>query len=290
VSAPRIELALSGGGARGFAHIAVMEAFDALGVRPSHVTGTSIGAILGAAYCAGLSGREIRQEILAIFRTRAEVLARLMRSNGTGLGMLVRPTLANPLQMNAERLLAAFLPASVPDRFETLETPLTIVATDFYRGVSVSFESGPLRRAIAASMAIPAIFTPVVIDRTVYIDGGVVDPLPTSQLEGRADIVVAVDVVKGPTAKPGRLPTPFEAILGSSQTMMQNILNARVARHPPDVLIKPDISDFRIMEFYKTRAILKATEPFVEDAKRNIEAAIERYEHKPVSAVRQRTS
>ncbi|MCC0054867.1 MAG: hypothetical protein H6883_01885 [Rhodobiaceae bacterium] len=66
--------------------------------------------------------------------------------------------------------------------------------------------------------------------------------------------------------------------------MMQNILNARVARHPPDVLIKPDISDFRILEFYRARAILKASEAFIDDAKRDIEAAIQRFEHAPVSA------
>ncbi|MCB1476700.1 MAG: patatin-like phospholipase family protein [Rhodobiaceae bacterium] len=290
MSAPRIGLALSGGGARGFAHIAVMEALDDLGLRPAHVTGTSIGAILGAAYCAGMTGREIRHEILSIFRTRSEVLTRLMRSNGTGLGALVRPTLANPLQMNAERLLAAFLPASLPHSFEDLTTPMTVVATDFYRGVSVDFESGPLRKVIAASVAIPALFRPVVIDKTVYVDGGVVDPLPMSQFEGRADIIVAVDVVKGPTFKAGRIPTTFEAILGSSQMMMQNILNARVARHPPDVLIKPDISNFRILEFHRARAILKASEAFIDDSKRDIEAAIQRFEHAPVSAVPEKTT
>ncbi|MGE0231318.1 MAG: patatin-like phospholipase family protein [Flavobacteriaceae bacterium] len=290
MSGPRIGLALSGGGARGLSHVAVMEALDELGLRPAHVTGTSIGSILGAAYCAGMTGREIRQEILSIFRTRAQVLGRLMRSNGTGLGTLVRPTLANPLQMNAERLLAGFLPASVPDRFDDLEIPMTIVATDFYRGVSVDFERGPLRKIIAASMAIPALFRPVVIDKTVYVDGGVVDPLPMSQFEGRADVIIAVDVVKGPTFKPGRLPTPFEAILGSSQMMMQNILNARVARHPPDVLIKPDISDFRILEFYRARAILKASEAFIEEAKRDIDAAIERFEHRPVSDALEKTT
>ncbi|MCC0054866.1 MAG: patatin-like phospholipase family protein [Rhodobiaceae bacterium] len=90
----------------------------------------------------------------------------------------------------------------MPHSFEDLKTPMTVVATDFYRGVSVDFESGPLRRIVAASMAIPALFRPVVINKTVYVDGGVVDPLPMSQFEDRADIIVAVDVVKGPTFKP----------------------------------------------------------------------------------------
>lgn len=278
VSAPRIGLALSGGGARGFAHLSVMEALDDLGIVPSHVTGTSIGAVIGAPYCAGLTANEIRREILDIFRSRTEVVSRLMRAQNKRLGGVLRPSLSNPLQIDAERLLSAFLPDTIPEEFAALKVPFTAVAADFYGSDPVNFETGPLRPAIAASMAIPAIFRPVVFDGRILVDGGIVDPLPTEALAHRAEIVVAVDVIKGPRGEPGKVPNPLETILGSTQLMMQTIVQGRVANRPPDILLRPNIRTFRILDFFKARAILKAAEPAREEAKREIAGAIERYE------------
>lgn len=269
---PRIGLALGGGGARGFAHIAVLEAFDELGLAPCAIAGTSIGAIVGAAYCAGMSGADIRAHVLETFRHRGEVLSRLWRARSSAQASgIFAPTLANPAQLNADRLLAAFLPEAVPQDFSHLKTSFTAVAADFYGWKAVGLSRGNLRRAVAASMAIPMMFRPVLIDGRVMVDGGVVDPLPFDFLEGRCDMVVAVDVINGPRGEPGRLPSPYESVLGSMQLLMQAVVAEKIAQRPPDILVQPDISIFRVMDFLKARAILRACEPAKLELKKKLE-------------------
>lgn len=273
---PRFGLALGGGGARGLAHIAVLEAFDELGIRPVRIAGTSIGAIVGAAYCAGMSGSELRDYALALFRRRGEVLARLWRLRSTTrFTDILAPTLGNPAQLNAERFLSVFLPELVPDDFTDLKVPFTAVASDFYGWRAVGLDSGDLRHAIAASMAIPMMFRPVLVDGRVMVDGGITDPLPFGFVRREADIVVAVDVVTGPRARKRHLPTPYDAVFGSMQLLMQAVVAAKLAQSPPDILVRPELDHFRVLDFLQARTILKIAQKAKDELKRRLERELE---------------
>ncbi len=273
---PRIGLALGGGGARGLAHIAMLEAFDELGIVPVRIAGTSIGAIVGVAYCAGLRGHDLREYALSLFRRRSEVLARLWRLRSTTrFTDILAPTIANPAQLNAERFLSIFLPEGVPDDFAELRIPFTAVASDFYGWRAVGLEHGDLRHAVAASMAIPMMFRPVIVDERVMVDGGITDPLPFGLLREEADIVVAVDVVTGPRARKRHVPAPYDAVFGSMQLLMQAVVAAKIAQHPPDILVRPDLGTFRVLDFLQARTILRIAQKAKDELKRELEQVLE---------------
>ncbi len=122
--------------------------------------------------------------------------ARVRASGGIFSALAPRPAFLAP-----ERLLDIILPPQIARDFDHLTTPLKIVASDFYAQEAVVFSSGPLRRAIAASMALPVIFQPVQIDGRVLIDGGLVNPLPFDLVAGEADLTVAVDASGAPVRR-----------------------------------------------------------------------------------------
>ncbi len=188
-----VALALGGGGARGLAHICVLEALDEMGVRPVAIAGASIGAIIGAAYAAGFSGLELRTHTQAILKNRIGLARRLLHARARGRKRLLS-RVAHPLLFDGERFLHAFWPAGMPERFEDLHIPLQVVATDFRRRIEAVFATGPLRPAIAGSMAIPGVVRAAASDHGYFVDGGLVNPLPYDHLWGLADIIIAVDV------------------------------------------------------------------------------------------------
>ncbi|WP_186386984.1 MULTISPECIES: patatin-like phospholipase family protein [unclassified Stappia] len=273
----RIGLALGGGGARGMAHVPVMEAFDDLGIRPAAIAGTSIGAIFGAAFATGLDGAALREISQATFADRNAVLARLWKLRPRRLGDLF----GNPgiMQFNALKVLEQFVGQHIPASFEELQTPLTLIATDFYLCREVRLQQGSLHHAVAASIAIPALFKPVTVEGRIMVDGGLVNPLPFDALPPDMDIVVASDVVGSPIPRKGRnLPGAGDAVFGATQILMQSIVQEKLKNRQPDVLVKPDISGFRVLDFMKTGTILEAAEPMRETVKRQVAAAIEAFE------------
>jgi NTE family protein len=274
----RIGLALGAGGARGFAHIPVLEAFDELGLKPVVVSGASIGAIVGAGYCAGMSGAEIRAYVHELFRRRSDVVARLWRTRPRTARELLAPGGLRFGQFDAERLLGAFLPDTIPADFADLEIPLKVVASDYYGWKETVLHEGNLRKAIAASVAIPVLFRPVLIEGRVMVDGTVFDPVPFDAVTPHTDIVVAVDVIGGPTGPANRVPSPTEAIFGTTQLLMRAILAEKLRRpNAPQILVKPAISSFRLLDFMKVNAILKAAEPVKDEVKRALDRAIAKH-------------
>ena len=164
--------------------------------------------------------------------------------------------------------------------------PLTVVATDYYGGGAALLERGDLRRAVAASMAIPSVFRPVVIEGRVLVDGGIVDPVPVGALPIEVDLVIAVDIASYPEPADGKaLPGALEAMFGASQLMMEQIAAARFERHPPDVLIRPPVNHVRVLDFLEAKKILAAAEPVKEEAKRRISRLIEAHMAEPVTAL-----
>ena len=144
-----VALALGGGGARGLAHIVVAEALDEMGVKPVAIAGTSIGAIIGAGYAAGMSGREMRRYAIHVAHNRTDVMRRMMRARAGRLRNLFGGGLGDATRLDAERLCEQFLPESLPEEFSGLAIPLTVIASDLFRRREVIFSRGPLRVALA---------------------------------------------------------------------------------------------------------------------------------------------
>ncbi|MCV0395365.1 MAG: patatin-like phospholipase family protein [Rhizobiaceae bacterium] len=272
---PTVAVAFGGGGARGLAHIHVIEALDELGVRPVAIAGSSIGAIMGAGMAAGMSGREIHRYALGILGRRAEVASRMWRARPETLAEFVAGGGLRVTQFNIERILKAFLPEAVPERFEDLGIPLRITGTDYYGHCCRVFDSGELVPALGASAAIPAVFRPVRLDGRLYIDGGICNPVPFDLLEGRADIVVAIDVVGAPEAGEGKRLTSIDLMFGATQLMMQSITTLKMAASRPTILIRPPVSRFRVLDFLKIENVLGETAAVKDEVKRALEAVLE---------------
>ncbi len=264
-----VALALGGGGARGLAHVAVLEALDEMGVRPTAIAGTSIGAIIGAGYASGMSGRAIRRYAVAMAHNRADMMRRMMRSRAGRL-TLFGGGFGDATRLDAEKLCENFLPESLPDDFAALKLPLIVVASDLYRRQPVVFSQGPLRPALAASIALPGVVRPVEIGGQILVDGGATNPLPFDLLRGRADIVVAVEI-SGPPSPEGReVPSALECLYATVLVMTHSIISEKLKHGAPDLLIQPKVGSFRVLDFLRASAILKVADPVKAELKEKL--------------------
>ncbi len=268
-------LALGAGGARGIAHVVLLEVLDELGIAPVAITGTSIGAIIGAAYAAGNSGRALRSHLLRVFGRRHRAMAQLLEARVGRFTELFRRGLSNPVLIDAETTLAGFWPSGMPDTFEGLRIPFAAVATDFYGRAELLIDSGPLLSGVAGSMAIPGLVRPVVRDDLTLVDGAAVNPLPYDRLPPRATLIVACDVVAGPVSGGASGPSPFDAMFGSAQ-IMQTAITAKMLRNrAPDLLLRPAVSDFKVLDFFNAGKILQAADDEKDEIKRALEQVLE---------------
>jgi len=169
----KIGLVLSGGGARGIAHVGVLKALTEMGVRIDRISGTSAGAVAGALFAAGLSAEAIMDRI------RASRLLRNLRPSWRSSGLLSLEVL--------ERLITDAIPG---DDFSKLSIPLTVAATNLRAGATEYFNEGKLTLPLMASCCIPVVFSPVVIRGERYVDGGILDNLPVQPLRGNCDLII----------------------------------------------------------------------------------------------------
>lgn len=270
---PSIGLVLGGGGARGLAHILMLEVFDELEIKPKIIAGTSIGAIYGAAYAAGLSAREIRSHTEDTLTKRVSLVRDLFAARAQGAGRFWDLVAARTAFLAPGTLLDLVLPPGVPRSFEELAIPLHVVASDFYALEAAVFSSGALRPAVAASMALPVIFEPVLIEGRSLIDGGLTNPLPFDLIAGEADVLVAIDVSGTTVPSPSRpRPTAIEALFASPFLFERSIVREKLKACRPDIYIDAGTGRYQALEFLKVREILAAAEP----AKAQLRAALER--------------
>ncbi|MCR6499261.1 patatin-like phospholipase family protein [Shinella sp. CPCC 101442] len=267
---PTVALALGGGGARGLAHIHVIEVLDELGIRPVLISGASIGAIMGAAMAAGMTGREIREHTLTAIGRPSQIMNRLWSLRPTGLSEMVAGGFRVG-QFNLERVLKAFLPDRLPETFEELDIPLKVVAADYYAQCECVLDSGPLLPAVAASAALPAIFRPVVLGGRVMIDGGLWNPVPFDHLAGKADITIGVDVVGQPPAGTAEVPNSIDSLYGATQLTMRSIVTLKLEKGAPDIFLRPDVGRFRVMDFVKAEEVLAASAGIRDELKRALD-------------------
>jgi NTE family protein len=263
-------LALGSGGARGLAHIAVLEALDEMGVKPTAIAGSSVGALIGAAYASGMSGKDIRHHVLAVAHNPSETRRRLLAARAGKLSDLLAGAFSQATQMDAEKFCAQFLPDTIPAEFSALAIPLTVMATDLHRREEAALSSGPLRPALAASMAFPGLFRPVDSDGRILVDGGATNPLPFDQLWGRADSVVAVDVFGAAAPERSDRPGAWESVFTTLNIMGATIVAAKQKHATPDLVLRPNVAIFRTLDFYQASSILRSADVIKDEVKEKL--------------------
>jgi NTE family protein len=228
---------------------------------------------MGAAMASGMSGREIREHSQSVLGDRKELAARLWRSRGRAFGDAFSRNFSLG-QFNIERIMASFLPDAVPKTFSELKIPLFVTGTDYYGHFETVFREGDLYSALAASAAVPALFKPVKREGRVYIDGGIYNPVPFDHLAGKADLIIAIDVVGVPEGDPSRIPKPVDSMFGATQLLMQSITATKIKANAPDIFLRPPVSSFRMFDFLKITRIMDQTAAVKDEVKQAVDAAI----------------
>ena len=246
---PRIGLALGSGSARGWAHIGAIRGLEERGIQPDVICGTSIGALVGAAYAGGeLDGLE--QWVTGLAWT---TVVRLM--DLTWKGGLIR----------GQRLFNLFRSTFKAKDISELPVPFGAVATELSSGREIWLREGNLLDAVRASSAMPGLFTPVLRNGRVLVDGGLVNPVPVSMCRALgAEVVIAVDLSwgkLGPYRRRGQpddeadetIPSIFEVFNTALDVVEQRVARSRLSGEPADVLITPLLPDFGTMEYHRAK-------------------------------------
>jgi NTE family protein len=222
-----------------------------------------------------MSGRAIRRHVIALAHNRAEVFRRLIQARSGSIANLLSIGFGSATMVDAEKFCRQFLPEKVPDAFEKLRIPLTVIASDLYGRRQTPFSSGMLKPALAASIALPTVMRPVVVDNRVLIDGGATNPLPFDVLRGRADAIVAVDISGAPTEERHDIPSPWEC-LATTVLVMGNTITAEKLKHgAPDLIIRPSVGAFRALDFLQASAILRVSEPVRAEVRTRMKTLLE---------------
>jgi len=279
---PLVGLALGGGSARGWAHIGVIQALEEAGIRPDLVCGTSVGALVGAAYAAGELER-FRQWVLGL-GIRDVVSLMDLQLNG---GML-----------KGERVMEYFRRNFVDRPIEELAMPFGAVATALETGREVWMRTGSTVQAIRASIALPALFTPALREGRLLVDGALVNPVPVSLARAMgAEILIAVDLssdligrrlrdedqaeempagqvaewvrrlqdrlgVRSSPADSGApaLPSMLDVVATSLNIMQVRITRSRMAGDPPDVIVAPRLAHLGLLDFHRAAEAIEEGE------------------------------
>jgi NTE family protein len=269
----RIALALGGGGAKGLAHIEMLAAFDELGITPHRMSGASIGGAFAAAYASGTNAADIRAYVDRLVVSRGDRLADVFAKKDLWKWLdMVDFRRRGAVKVDNFAMLVD--DGIIAPAFEDLRIPLRLVASDYWNREKVVLDTGDLATAVKASMAIPGVFAPVEIGDKLLIDGGAVDPVPYDAWLGECDVTVAIDVSGARTAGRGRRPGFFDLVFNSFQIMQRAILDEKMKRVPPDILIRPDIRDVRVFEFFKAPDIAAQSAPEKERLKRELDRVI----------------
>lgn len=275
MSKKKVHLVLGSGGARGIAHIGVIEALEETGHEVISVTGCSMGAVVGGIYAAGFQ-KVYKEWLLKL--TKPQVF-RLLDFTLSGQGFL-----------KGERVFSVLQSFTGPQRIEDFKVPFTAVAADMVNDKEVHYRDGDLYKALRASIAIPGIFTPVIQNGQFLVDGGVLNPLPLNLVLRKEDELVVAVNLSGPPSSPKvvrdnaeetqavlkwlssimryagtkekeLLPTAeysLRELLVSSYRMTQDRLtNLMLHAYPPDILIEIPRDICSTFEFYKAKTLLE---------------------------------
>ena len=266
----KIGLALGGGGAKGVSHLLILEALEEMGLKPACITGTSIGALIGAMYCAGMPTQEIKEIFLEFSLKENESLKHIVTKKHIFKWLdFIGPQFRGRGLIRVENLLTYLFESVQAKRFTQLEIPLRVVASDFWSRQQVVLDKGAVIPAIRASMSLPGLFEPVKVGGRVLIDGGAVNPVPFDLLPSDCDLTIAVDVI-GERTVSDKIPSLSEAVFNTYQIMQKSIIRAKLEIEAPDIYIEPNVVDVRMLEFYKANEIFKQATTTKSQLKRKI--------------------
>jgi len=238
---PAIGVALGGGFARGMAHIGVLKVLEEEGIPIRFVTGTSVGALIGAAYCSGLPLEDL------------EKVAHSCRFT-----TFARWTVSRYGFASNDRMVAFLTRTLRVKTFEELRIPLGVTATDFNTGEGVVFHSGSIIDPVRASCAYPGMFLPVEIRGRYLVDGMLSHPVPTRPLrEMGAERVLAVHL-RGTWAK-GGAPRHLFDVIGQSFAIAQDAMSG-LWKSAADVVVEPDVAGFAYDDFKRAGDLIRAGE------------------------------
>ena len=274
----KIGIALGGGGAKGLAHIPILEVFEELGIRPVCVAGTSIGAILGVLYCSGIPPSQTRRELTEVSFSGEGRLRDLLGKREILKWLdFARFQFDRSALLRSDRVMDILFSDLGPRRFEDLHTPLKVVATDFWAREPVVLDRGELIPALKASMAVPGVFPPVEIEGRLLVDGGMVNPIPYDLLPLDCDITIAVDVAGRRTPSSDETPSMVDLVFNAFQIAARSIVQEKLSRVKPDIYVEPDIEDIRLLEFYKAAQVFRQAQPAKEQFKRELQLKLARF-------------
>ncbi|TYB79905.1 patatin [Bizionia myxarmorum] len=266
----KVGLVLSGGGAKGLAHIGVLKVIDSLGIRIDYIAGTSMGAIVGSLYAAGYSGNQIdtifrgvdfdkiisdnlpRAAKTFYERDNAERYAITLPFDKFKLKL---PSALSRGQNTLSLLSKLTLHVSDVEDFSKLPIPFFCIATNVETGKAVVLDKGSLAQSVVASGAFPSLFQPVIIDNQILIDGGVVNNYPIDELKAKGmDIIIGVDVQDG-LASRDELRSATAIILQINNYRTINDMKQKAEK--TDIYIKPDITDYTVVSFSDGKKIIE---------------------------------
>lgn len=260
MSRKKIGLALGGGGSRGLAHIGVLKVLKENNIPIDYVSGTSMGALIGAFFCSGMNVNQIEKEIISL--NWKNLLDYSIPTKGLIKGKKIEDMLREKLgNIN----------------FNDLKIPLLVTAYDIKNDQEIIFSKGNVVQAIRASISIPGIFIPVSNKERILVDGGVVDPMPTEILKNYADIIFGVSVA---SIKPRDVIFDEEAIANDKSLTIPGILKttskavailnsevnrADIIKKEIDILINIDLGNREILDFKNPQEIISIGERFAKE-------------------------
>lgn len=267
---PKVGLVLSGGGAKGLAHIGVLKVIDSLGIRVDYVAGTSMGAIVGSLYASGYSGKQIDSifkdvDFDKIINDNLPRAAKTIyeRDNSEKYAIslpfdkfkLKLPSALSRGQNTLSLLSKLTLHVSEIEDFSKLPIPFFCIATNIETGQAVVLDKGSLAQSIVASGAFPSLFQPVVINDQILIDGGVVNNYPIDELKAKGmDIIIGVDVQDDLATREELRSAPSIILqINNYRTINDMVIKSKKT----DIYIKPDITDYTVVSFSDGEKIIE---------------------------------
>jgi len=269
----KIGLALGGGGARGIAHIGVLKVLEKNGVKPDFITGTSMGAIVGAMYCAGLSTDEMEKKVAQFISTdiyRELKFDKMTSPESKNIFTEIFGKIKERVLFHLSGVKEAFLEKKSIDRmiefflpdidFKDLKIPFACVAVDISQGKEVVLQKGPIWEAVSSSISIPGIMPPVKYEGGILVDGGAIQLVPVKVLkDSGCDFSIGVDVSAGLSAVSGdELKSAFDIAHRTSEIAISVLRQIQIK--DVDFLVKPEVQNIKWFEIKRFRECILSGE------------------------------
>lgn len=267
-----ISLALGSGGASGLSHIIVLEALEELGIRPSCISGSSIGALVGALYAAGHDSKTMKEIVTELVPGGlAGWLSAAFSKDRISLIELLKVDI-NSGSLFDQDSYGEFLEKKMGrKKFEDLSIPLLVTATDFWERIPIVFDSGPVIPSVIASTALPGVFPPLQYEDRFLVDGGIANPVPYDLIMNKGGITIAVEVLGKRKRPENGMPGYLDLVFNTFDIMQSNVIRFMRQRCEPDIYLIPPLTGIRTLDFHRAQEIYDQAAPVKESLKRKLD-------------------